>query len=78
MFWKEFGIHGYTQGNTVIFDDNEEVYEIQPGNCIIALPFEFLDNNSENDNYLSKVREMLKEIKIGNDPAEKINESLLG
>jgi len=46
--------------DTFIFDDNEEVYETQPKRCIIAKPFIFTDENSENDNYLEKVMEQLK------------------
>lgn len=55
LLWKMYKIPGYNKDNTVIFDDYDEVHETQPGNCIIAKPFEFTNKRSENDDFLDKV-----------------------
>jgi TFIIF-interacting CTD phosphatase-like protein len=45
---------------TFIFDDNDEVYKAQPKQCLIAKPFYFTNEGSENDNYLEQVEDQLK------------------
>jgi TFIIF-interacting CTD phosphatase-like protein len=60
--------------NTIIFDDNEEVYEAQTERCLIAKPFNFSDKGSENDNYLEKVVRHLK-MKMN---VSKMNRKLIG
>ena len=65
MIWDEFKISGYTKNNTVIIDDYDEVFNLQPNNCIIAKPFEFSEDKSENDKYLHKLTKALKKMKHG-------------
>jgi len=59
ILWDEYNISGYTKDNTIIIDDYDEVYQTQPNNCILALPFEFTDDDSEKDNYLSLLQSQL-------------------
>lgn len=81
IIWDDYNIPGYTKDNTVIIDDYDEVYKTQPDNCIIAFPFEFTDNGSENDQYLYKLQHqmvnMKKSIQKGNrKPAAAVNSAL--
>lgn len=81
ILWEEYNIIGYTKNNTVIIDDYNEVYKTQPNNCIVAFPFEFTDNGSENDDYFSRLQPQLivmkKSIKNGNEnPASIVNTAL--
>jgi len=55
MFWDIHKMNGYTPSNTVILDDYDEVRDTQPGNCIEAVPFDFLDKGSEDDTFLKKI-----------------------
>ena len=75
MLWEEYQLEGYNKDNTVILDDYDEVYNTQPDNCIIAAPFEFDDDNSENDTYLLDLQKSLRKIKVGK-PAKIINQEL--
>lgn len=75
MFWDEYKLIGYNSDNTVIIDDYEEVYETQPNNCIIASPFEFDKDDSENDKYLQDLQKSLSSMKEKN-PAKGVNKSL--
>lgn len=64
MFWDVFKMVGYDKNNTVILDDYEEdVYKSQPENCILAKPFEFKAENSENDDFLIKLLDKMKNVK---------------
>ncbi len=75
MIWDEYKISGYTKDNTVIIDDYDEVFNTQPDNCIIAKPFEFTNDNSENDTYLRDLKKALKNMKSG-QPAVNVNKEL--
>ena len=48
-------MQGYNKNNTIILDDYDEVYDTQIKNCIIAEPFKFVENNSENDNFFKNL-----------------------
>lgn len=63
MLWSVFNLSGYNKNNTIILDDYEEVYDTQPDNTIIAKPFDFLEENSENDTFLLDLIPELKKIK---------------
>lgn len=56
---SEFNIDDF-KGDIFIFDDNEDVYNSQPELCLIAKPFYFTDEGSENDDYLTQVIRLLK------------------
>jgi len=75
MLWDEYKIEGYNKNNTVIIDDYDEVFNTQPNNCIIAKPFEFTEDGSEKDKYLSHLTKALKNIKP-NNPAVDVNKEL--
>ena len=60
MLWDVYKLEGYNKNNTVIVDDYDEVYNTQPDNCIIAPPFEFTKEGSENDRFLKKLIPKLK------------------
>ena len=75
MIWEEYGIEGYTKDNTVILDDYDEVYNTQPDNCIIAVPFEFSNSKSENDSYFNKLKIALNTMEE-NKPAKNINDKI--
>jgi TFIIF-interacting CTD phosphatase-like protein len=61
------------KGEVFIFDDNEEVYNPQPDRCLIAKPFFFTDEGSENDDYLTQVTLLLEKGKS----VKKMNKKLL-
>lgn len=63
ILWNIINIPNYNENNTVIIDDYDEVYKTQVNNCIIAKPFKFLDDNSENDDYLKKLEPQLIKMK---------------
>lgn len=63
MLWDIYKIPGYDNTNTYIIDDYDEVYKTQPNNCIIALPFEFMDKHSESDDFLHKLSQELPKLK---------------
>ena len=75
MLWDEYKLTGYNKNNTIILDDYDEVYNTQPDNCIIAVPFEFEQEDSENDRYLQDLQESLATVKTSK-PAKFINKSL--
>ncbi len=77
LLWKQFKLKGFNSKNTVILDDYDEVYDTQPGNCIIANPFEVTENNSEKDQYLQKLESVLKEhLHEGKSPAREVNKAM--
>lgn len=81
MLWEVYGIPGYNENNTVILDDYEEVHESQPGNCIIAEPFFFENKGSEKDDFLYRLKpilkRMIKNIDTGDtQPAMYVNKKL--
>ena len=64
MLWDIHKINGYSEKNTVIIDDfKEDVHKCQPNNCIIAVPFEFTKENSENDTFLKDIIPQLDKMK---------------
>lgn len=63
MMWDVYKVDGYGKNNTLILDDYDEVCKTQPHNCIIAKPFEFTDEGSENDTFLRDLIPKLKELK---------------
>lgn len=64
MLWNYYSIPGYTATNTVIIDDNEEVYNSQKDACIIAPPFEFHDKGSEHDSFLARLAKRMKRLDL--------------
>lgn len=63
MLWEEYKFPEYNKNNTFIIDDYDEVYNSQKNNCIIAKPFEFKDDNSEDDDFLKLLKNKLDELK---------------
>ena len=78
LLFDEFNLPGYNKNNTYIIDDYDEVYKTQPNNCIIAVPFEFYGDDSENDQFLKKLRTELEKLKSSSDNSiiKTINHSL--
>jgi TFIIF-interacting CTD phosphatase-like protein len=81
IMWDEYNIPEYSKDNTVIIDDYNEVHKTQPDNCIIAAPFEFTDEGSENDTYFARLQPemvlMKKSIKSKKGkPAENVNKAM--
>lgn len=73
--WDLYKIVGFDQNNTVIIDDYDEVYKTQPNNCIIAQPFEFNDDKSDKDDYLSRLQSAMPKME-NKHPAHKINQEM--
>lgn len=77
--WDIHKLPGYSSKNTVILDDYKtDVHKCQPNNCIIAPPFEFTKEGSENDTFLKDIipqlDEMITRINSGHgDLAEGVN-----
>lgn len=82
MLWDIHNLPGYSSNNTVILDDyKDDVHKCQPNNCIIAPPFEFTKEGSENDTFLKDIIPQLDQMKVRieeNQPelASKINEEM--
>ena len=58
-----FKLPGYSLKNTVILDDYNEVHKTQPGNCIIAHPFEYTSKTSDQDNFLNTLQPHLSTLR---------------
>lgn len=63
MLWDVYNLEEYNKNNTFIIDDYDEVFNLQPDNCIFVKPFEFTKEGSENDNFLKELILHLKKIK---------------
>ena len=64
MLWDIHKIPGYSYKDTVILDDYKaDVHKCQPNNCIIAHPFEFTKEGSENDTFLIDLIPELEKMK---------------
>ena len=57
--WDIYKLQGYDKNNTIIIDDNPDVKKT--GYCIQVPEFNFLDKDSENDNYLENLAKILEE-----------------
>jgi hypothetical protein len=78
ILWDFYKIKGYNQNNTFILDDyHEDVYSNQKSNCILAPPFEFTHDDSDQDKFLKNLIIDLETILKDNDlqnNIRKINE----
>jgi hypothetical protein len=63
LIWNEFKVFDFYPSNTVIIDDNAMVKKSNPYNTIEIYPFE-ASSESVNDNYLEKVKRLLKYLTI--------------
>lgn len=59
VLWDIFKVRGYSSENTVIIDDNPEVYKCQLRNSFIAPPFYFHAQGSEKDEFLPETQHFL-------------------
>lgn len=59
LLYDEYKLDGFTNENTFIIDDYDEVYNTQPKNCIAVPPFVFTDDGNENDPLLTTLRVQL-------------------
>jgi len=65
MLWDIHNLPGYSEKDTIIIDDfKRDVHKCQPNNCIIAPPFEFTDEGSENDTFLKDLIPELDAMKM--------------
>jgi len=55
-------VKGFNSSNTIILDDLDKVQKHNPYNCIPIKDFEYMDENSENDNELSIIKKKLEKI----------------
>lgn len=63
ILWDIYKLKEFNNGNTIILDDYDEVFNTQPNNCIIATPFYFTKPDSENDKFLKELVPKLDQIK---------------
>ena len=63
LLWKNFQLSNYNKNNTIIIDDNPEVFNIQPGRVIPAIEFSIFHYNLENDRFLLDIIPVLEEYK---------------
>ena len=77
---EDYKIPYVAKHNTIILDDYDEVYNTQPGNCVIALPFDYGDKNSWKDDFLRRIIPELEKFRKSKctrpDPATELNKSL--
>ena len=78
MIYEEYGIPGYSSDNTVIIDDYDEVFDTQPGQCIIAPAWEVMEEGSKDDDFLVRVIPELKKMKRAksSSPATAVNSAI--
>ncbi len=62
LFWDVYKLPNYSRTNTIILDDYDEVCKSQPKNCITAKPFEYNEDDSENDTFLKELTPKLKDL----------------
>ncbi len=74
LLWDVYGFKDFEKDNTFILDDNTEVYKGQEDNCILVKPFEFNEENSENDKYLKDLISILEKIKNNVNMDKPINQ----
>jgi TFIIF-interacting CTD phosphatase-like protein len=63
MLWTIWKQQEFDKDNTFIIDDLEEVKESQKKNCISVKPFFFMENDSEYDQELMRLKDVLSQIK---------------
>ena len=63
IMWDLIKDPKYNKNNTYILDDYDEVFNTQPDNTIIAKPFHFTEEGSENDDFLEQLKEKFKKLK---------------
>lgn len=79
ILWDTYKLEGYSEKNTIILDDfKNDVHICQPNNCVIAKPFEFTSEGSENDTFLKELIPQLDKMKLrisqgDNDLATSVN-----
>jgi TFIIF-interacting CTD phosphatase-like protein len=78
MLWDIYKITDYKKENTFILDDYDDVYKKQPENAIIAIPFQYYNKESENDNFLKGLIELLKKLKERKINVKDINNVING
>ena len=76
VLWDIFKLENFSKNNTLILDDYDEVYETQKSNCIMALPFEFKKEGSENDKFLIYLVPKLRLLKEKFDAGEGLSQSI--
>jgi TFIIF-interacting CTD phosphatase-like protein len=59
LLFDIISLDGYKRSNTVIIDDLEQVYKIQPRQAIQIKPFEFHESGSDKDTALVKTMKLL-------------------
>lgn len=59
LLYRIFKLKGFSKKNTLIIDDLDEIYNRQPENCIHIKEFNILDEGSENDTELLKIKNSL-------------------
>lgn len=74
LLWELYGFNQFQKDNTFILDDNTDVCKGQEDNCILVKPFEFNQENSENDKYLKELIPVLENIKKNVSMNKPINE----
>lgn len=69
LLWNTYHDKNYSETNTLILDDYDEVKNTQPKNCIEIKPFYFTNNSSQNDktllNLIGKLDRLNKTKSIG-------------
>ena len=61
ILWDVYKLDGYNKYNTIIIDDNPDVKKT--GYCIQVPEFNFFDRDSEKDDYLDKLIDILEDYK---------------
>ena len=65
ILWDIYKLNNYNKYNTIIVDDNKDVHKT--GYCIPIKEFVATDENSENDDYLERLKQKLKKYKKSSD-----------
>jgi len=59
MLWDKWGLNEFNKDNTIIIDDNKEVYDTQPENCIRIKAFKVENKTCLKDRYLNNIMKKL-------------------
>ena len=62
LLWDTFRLTNYNKDNTMIIDDNPDVYKIQPRNTYMIKEFFYNHPECENDTELLKIKHALRDM----------------
>lgn len=73
VLWDVYNIESFTDLNTIILDDNTEVYDTQPNNCIYMDQFSADLTKIDEDDFLKRLQPYMKDLIYSFESEKKIS-----